>query len=95
MLVELFFETLYGWKDILLTVSSFRHSRKNNCKTKPIPINVFTINREDFYKLVSILDHICILWTENDYDFNSWNLYLKIINNKQGNIEKWNFISSL
>ena len=86
MLIELFFNPLFIWETIVQVVSWFRHWRHKNCKTPPNPNNTHTISKEDFYKLVSVIDNVAILCDEKDAEFISWNLYLKTVDNKQGNI---------
>jgi len=72
---------------------SFRHSWTNKA-IKPKQENIYKINKQDFKRLVLALDHTAMLWTPIDYDFNSWNLYLKIIDNANYYWKKWQFLEN-
>jgi hypothetical protein len=95
MFVEIFLDPVSIDWTIKQRVSSFRYGREKNTQNQPNKNNVYNIKKEDFYKLVSVMDNVAILCDEKDAEFISWNLYLKTVDNKQGNIEKWNFINSL
>jgi len=74
---------------------SFRHWRNPRCLNKPNTNNVYKINRSDFKDLVIALDHTAVLWTKEKYDFNTGNLYLKIIDNAWYYYKKWKFLENV
>ena len=91
MLIEIFLDDNTVWP----RVSSFRHSWSNNPKNKPIKENTYNIEKKDFKDLVLALDHYAILWTPMSYDFQSGNLFLKIIDNAGYYYKKGEFLDNV
>lgn len=73
----------------------FRHSWKNKCHNQPKKENLYNINKLDFKKLIIALDHTALLWTPHNYDFNSWDLYMKIIDNAWYYYKHWSFLDNI
>lgn len=95
MLIECFFDPIMVDWTLKQKVSSFRYWRSKNPANKPNPLNVYDINKDDFAKLLYVMDHVAIVCTEIEADFISGNLYLQIIDDKRGDIDKDDFLNSV
>lgn len=95
MLIECFFDPIMVDWTLKQKVSSFRYWRSEKPANEPNPLNVYNINKNDFAKLLYVIDHVAIVCTEIEADFVSGNLYLQIIDEKKGNIEKDDFLASV
>jgi len=95
MLIELFVDPIVVNGEIKQKVSSFRYGRHPKTVNQPNKHNVFEIMDNDIRRLVFAMDHTAILCSEQDADFSSGSLFLKIIDDAKGNVEKDNFLQSV
>jgi hypothetical protein len=95
MIIECFFDPIFVDWQVKQKISSFRYGRHQNTANKPNKNNVFEINDQDFVLLIQAIDHVAILCQEFEADFFSWNLCLKIIDDKKWNIEKDSFLENV
>ena len=95
MIIEIFLDPISVDWTIKQKVSSFRYWRDQKTVNQPNKNNVYKIKQEDLKMLVHVMDHVAIVCEKSEADFISWNLCLKIIDEKKWNVDKDWFMDNI